>query len=141
MSPTTTPSPGDEGPEGPDTPDDASDDAADATDDAARREAAEAFARLRRELADTPAVDIVANHVIGLWQLALIHLGLDRPDEEPDLEQARLVVDAVSALVDGLGERLGRHHVPLRDALAQLRLAYAQIAGRADAPDGPNGTP
>ena len=32
------------------------------------------MARVRAELAATPVVDIVANHAVGLWQLALLHL-------------------------------------------------------------------
>ena len=39
------------------------------------------------------------------------------------------VVDVVR-IVEGLGDRLGRHAVPLRDALAQLRVAYVQVQQR-----------
>jgi uncharacterized protein DUF1844 len=92
-----------------------------------------AMAQARAELAATPVADIVANHAIGLWQLALLHLGLDRrPDAgeapAPNLTEASLAVDAMGALVEGLGERLGEHHKALADALAQLRVAYVQIA-------------
>jgi hypothetical protein len=80
-----------------------------------------------QRLAETPVGDIVANHAIGLWQLAVLHLGLS--GETPaDLEQAALALDAMAALVDGLGDRLGEHAGPLRDALAQLRLAYVQVS-------------
>jgi hypothetical protein len=83
--------------------------------------------RMRAELAATPVIDIVANHVIGLWQLAVLHLGLDG-ERPPDLGEASLAIDAVGAVVEGLGDRLQDHEQPLRDALAQLRLAYVQIA-------------
>jgi uncharacterized protein DUF1844 len=90
-----------------------------------------ALAQARAELAATPVADIVANHAIGLWQLAVLHLGLDRPGEEPakpNLSEARLAIDAMAALVEGLGEALGDHHKPLVDALAQLRLAFVQVS-------------
>ena len=93
----------------------------------------EALARL----AQTPVADIVANHAIGLWQLAVLHLGLGG-DDAPDLVQASLAIDAMGALVDGLGERLGEHAVPLRDAVAQLRLAFVQVSQAAQQPDTPN---
>jgi hypothetical protein len=95
---------------------------------------AEEYEAARAELAAAPVADIVANHAIGLWQLAVLHLGLDRPagaDDEPakpDLAEARLAIDAMGALVEGLGEALGEHHKPLVDALAQLRLAFVQVS-------------
>ena len=92
-------------------------------------EAREQLRQLREQLAATPVADIVANHAIGLWELALLHLSPAEGDA-PDLEQAQLAVDGVAALVEGLGDRLGRHEEPLREALRQLRLAYVEISRR-----------
>ena len=50
-----------------------------------------------------PAEVVVTNHVMGLYELAAIHLSAD----EPDLASAALAIDAVACLVDGLGDRLG----------------------------------
>ena len=78
----------------------------------------------REQLAQTPAAVVVANHAIGLFQLAAIHL-----DREPaNLGDARLAIDALSALVDGLAGRLGEEEQALKEALAQLRLAYVEVA-------------
>jgi hypothetical protein len=88
-------------------------------------ELAEEFERLREQLAATPVADIVANHAVGLWQLAIVHLAPEA-GEPARLDQARLAIDAMAALVEGLEGRLGENEVPLRDALAQLRLAYVQ---------------
>ena len=46
-----------------------------------------------------PAEVVVTNHVMGLYELAAIHLSSD----EPDLAQAALAIDALGCLVDGLG--------------------------------------
>lgn len=115
---------GEHRPEDEDRPDAASDAGPD--DEAAR----EQLRQLREQLAATPVADIIANHAIGLWELALLHLS---PDEgmPPDLDEARLAIDGVAALVEGLGERLDRHQEPLREALAQLRLAFVEISRRA----------
>lgn len=89
--------------------------------------------RARAELASVPVADIIANHAVGLWQLALLHLvpdpGPDGASPEPRLADAALAIDALAALVDGLGARLVPHDEALREALSQLRLAYVQIAG------------
>ncbi len=87
---------------------------------------------LRDRLANTPAEVVVANHGFGLFELAALHLSL----QPPQLDQARLAIDALAALVDGLGDRLGEATSQLSDGLSQLRMAYVQIhaaeQGRAD---------
>ncbi|MEN9505740.1 MAG: hypothetical protein RI958_1666 [Actinomycetota bacterium] len=90
-------------------------------------EAAEMLEDARRRLADVPADVVVANHVMGLYELAAIHLGAT----PPDLGQAALAIDAVGCLVEGLGDRLGPDAATLRDALANIRLAFVQIKGTA----------
>jgi hypothetical protein len=99
--------------------------AGDVTDEEAR----EQLRQLREQLAATPVADIVANHAIGLWELAVLHLSPQEGDA-PNLEEAQLAIDAMGALVEGLGERLGRHEQPLRDALSQLRLAFVEMTRR-----------
>lgn len=86
----------------------------------------------RAELAAIPVADIVANHAIGLQQLAVIHL-LPDPDAdgnpgEPRLAEAGLAIDALGALVDALGDRLAPHHEALREAVTQLRLAFVELS-------------
>ena len=95
-------------------------------------EAYEELVRTRAELAAIPVADIVANHAVGLWQLAILHL---TPDPEPDgtpieprLPEAGLAIDALGALVDTLGERLEPHYEALREAVTQLRLAFVEIS-------------
>jgi hypothetical protein len=78
---------------------------------------------VRRQLAQVPAEVVVANHAMGLYELAAIHLSA----EPPNAEAAKLAIDAMGALVDGLTGRLGEPENTLRDALAQLRLAFVQV--------------
>lgn len=97
----------------------------------------EELSRIAAEMRATPVADVVANHAIGLFQISLLHLGLGVPDEggaPPDLEAARLAIDAMGALVEGLGGRLGHHREALEQGLAQARLLYVQV-GQALAAD------
>ncbi len=48
-----------------------------------------------------------------------------------------LAIDALGSLVEGLGDRLGPDEEALRDALAQIRLAFVQIKNAGGAPPQP----
>jgi hypothetical protein len=89
--------------------------------DAAR----DAIADARARLAEVPAEVVVTNHVMGLYELGAIHLSTD----PPNLGAASLAIDAVASLVEGLGDRLGDDAGTLRDALANIRLAFVQVKG------------
>jgi ribosomal protein L29 len=97
-------------------------------------ELAAQVAELRDQLAQTPAVVVVANHGYGLFELAALHLS----QKPPQLDQAQLAIDALGALVEGLAGRLGEHEAQLKDGLAQLRLAYVQSRAGASAGNGPD---
>jgi len=92
-------------------------------------EVEEELRRVRAELAATPVADIIANHAVGLWQLAVLHLTPDG-DDPPNLDEAGLAIDAMAGIIENLGDRLGENADPLRDALAQLRLAFVQVRDR-----------
>jgi hypothetical protein len=122
----------------------AAQDAADAeaapagADEAAADPIADAQAAIedaRRRLAEAPPEVVVTNHVMGLYELAAIHLSAD----QPNLPAAALAIDAVACLVDGLGDRLGPDVATLRDALANIRLAFVQIKSRSPVPSEPTG--
>jgi hypothetical protein len=93
------------------------------------------MAELQERLAETPVEDVIANHAYGMFELAALHLSR----QPPALVESRLAIDALGALVEGLGERLGEHAGPLRDGLAQIRLAFVQISGAATSGGGPAG--
>jgi hypothetical protein len=90
-----------------------------------------AILQARAELAAVPVADIVANHAVGLWELAILHLSPDPlPDgrpARPRMAEAGLAIDALAAMVDTLGARLAPHDEMLREAVTQLRLAFVQL--------------
>lgn len=94
-----------------------------------------AMVELQEQLAQTPVELVIANHAFGLFELAALHLSL----QPPQLPQARLAIDALGALVDGLQGRLGDYESQLIDGVAQLRMAYVQIRGASQAPGSPGG--
>lgn len=81
------------------------------------------LAAMQEEVATTPASVVIANHAVGLFQLAAIHLNR----QPPNLAEGRLAIDAMAALVEGMAGRLGDEEQPLRDGLAQLRMAFVQL--------------
>lgn len=96
--------------------------------DAPRSELSDSFDALseaRRRLMEAPVDMVVANHAMGLFELGAIHLS----DDPPNLEASALAIDALACLVEGLDDRLGDHLPTLRDALANIRLAFVQIKG------------
>jgi hypothetical protein len=77
----------------------------------------------RQRLAAVPAAEVVANHAMGLFELGAIHLS----QSPPKLDEAAIAIDGMAALVESLGDRLGPNAAVLRDALAQIRLAFVQV--------------
>ncbi len=80
---------------------------------------------MREQLASTPAEVVVANHCYGLFELAAIYLS----QEPPMLFQARLAIDGLGYLLDGLRGRLGEAEPSLLESLSQLRLAFVRLEG------------
>jgi hypothetical protein len=78
------------------------------------------MAETERQLATTPPEVVIANHAMGMYELAAIHLR----QNPPNLNEASLAIDALSALVDGLEGRLGENEATLREARAQLQQAF-----------------
>jgi hypothetical protein len=97
-------------------------------DERAQAEAlAKEMAEVRDQLARTPAAVVVANHVMGFYELAAIHLS----QQPPTFDEASVAIDAMRAVLEQLQGRLGENEEVLRDALSQLQLAYVQLRARA----------
>lgn len=90
------------------------------------------MAEAQQRLAAASAADVVANHAMGLYEFAAIKLGA----EPPMLEDARAAIDALGALVETVGDRLGEHADPLTDALASIRMAWVSRSEPGTSDDG-----
>ena len=82
------------------------------------------LAEARVRLMETPAAEVVANHAMGLYELAAIHLGA----QPPSIDEAKVAIDAMTGVVTQLPGRLGDNETVLREALQQLQLAFVQLS-------------
>ena len=100
--------------------------------------------QLREQLASVSAADVVAEAALSLIALAYVRLGVP-PEQHArfrDLDAARLLVDALGGMLSATEGRLGPPEAGLRDALANLRMAYAEVAAHAEAhPDDDDAEP
>jgi hypothetical protein len=85
-------------------------------------------AALEEEIRRLTPEDVIVQTAITLVNLAGRKLGLGAPDgdAEKDLGQARTAIEGVRALLPLVPEE---PQAPIRDALAQLQMAYAQQSG------------
>lgn len=88
-------------------------------------EAQAAVDAMRAQLADTPAEVVIANHCYGLFELAAIYLS----QSPPMLFQARLAIDALGFILEGLKGRLDEAEPALLESLSQLRLVFVRLEG------------
>ena len=77
---------------------------------------------MQEQMLRTPATIVVANHCIGLVELAALHLG----QNPPNLAEAQVAIDALSGMIDAVGARMGENGPPLRQALNQMRMAFIE---------------
>jgi hypothetical protein len=79
--------------------------------------------RVRREVAATPAAEMLANYLMRFFDLATIYL----EGEPPAFAEAATVIEAFRSVLDGLGDRLGEHRPMLTEALGQLQMVFVQV--------------
>ena len=86
-------------------------------------------AQLEEELRRITVRDVLLQTIVSLVNLGGQRLGLT-PDTEDmrDLEQARLAIEGVRALLPILEDLDAEQMRPVREALSQLQMAYAQLA-------------
>lgn len=98
---------------------------------AEQRAAAEEYARqldeAHRQIAQTPAGLVVGQQALQFYEVAAIHLS----QPEPKLAEAQIAIDALAAVVDRLGSRLGEAESALRQALHQIQLAFVEVSKQA----------
>jgi hypothetical protein len=91
------------------------------------RQMAQEMADVQRQMAEAPAAVVIANHAMGIYELATIHLR----QQPPNLTEAKVAIDAFGALLESLQGRLGQDEPTLIQALDQLRMAFVQLSSAA----------
>ncbi|HKY16448.1 MAG TPA: hypothetical protein VJM33_16090 [Microthrixaceae bacterium] len=81
------------------------------------------MAEVQQRIAQTPAGEVLANHLMGFYELAAIHLSQD----PPHFDDAALAIDALRAVLEQVGPRLGENANVLTQALQQLQMAFVQL--------------
>jgi hypothetical protein len=102
-------------------------------DPAAAQEEEELRRRLEEELRKLRVEDVLLQSVVSLINLTSRRIA--KPDEK-DLDQARLGIDAIRALVGLLPDEAADQ---VRQALSELQVAYASEAGGGGAAPGSEG--
>jgi len=82
-------------------------------------------------IASAPAADVIANHLMGFYELAAIHLS----QQPPHFVEATVAIEALAAVLDRLQGRLGDAEATLDQALSQIQLAFVQLKQQMDTPD------
>lgn len=86
---------------------------------------------------------VLLEHVVTLVNLGMRRTGLQPgTEEERDVEQVRVAIDGIRALIPVLERTAPEQIGPIRDALSQLQLAFVKIGGsQPAAPAGQGGGP
>lgn len=82
--------------------------------------------RVREQLLQTPAADVVANHLMGMYELAAIHMA----QNPPNLAEATLGIEALAGVLDRLSGKFGENEPVLRQALTQLQQAFVELSNQ-----------
>ncbi|NLA37487.1 MAG: hypothetical protein GX868_17620 [Actinobacteria bacterium] len=85
--------------------------------------------RVRQEMLAVPAAEIVANHLMGIYELGAIHLG----ENPPNFAEASVAIETLRAVLERLEGKFGEAEAVLRQALAQLQQAFVQLKEQLEA--------
>lgn len=86
--------------------------------------------------------DVVLQTVVSLLNLGGRRAGLaPGTEDEADPEQVRLAIEGARSLLPLVEDALGPDAAQLREAIAQLQLAYARMAGAGEGSAQPGGEP
>jgi hypothetical protein len=95
-------------------------------------------AQLEEQLRTLRVEDVVVQTIVTLVNLGGRRAGLaPGTEDEQDPEQLRLAIEGARALLGLIEDQLGPDGAAIREALSQLQMAYAQLAG--GAPGAPGG--
>jgi hypothetical protein len=80
--------------------------------------------KMVQEMAEVPSLEWVINVAVSLANAAGVKLN------SRHLEDARLAIDALAGMMSSVGSRLQDAEAPLRQTLAELQMAYSQLASQ-----------
>lgn len=87
--------------------------------------------QMEEEMRRVRVQDLVAQSVVSILNLSYRRIA---KEDERDLEQARVGIEAIRGMVDALDPEAQRE---IRNALSQVQVLYAQAAGEGDAGPAP----
>ncbi len=82
------------------------------------------FEEAKQRISETPVDQIITTHIIGLYELAVIHLQKD----PPDLKSAKIAVNAMAGIVEGVAEDLQEYEEAMRSALTEIQMAFVKAS-------------
>ena len=92
-------------------------------------------AQLEDQMRQLRVEDVIVQTIVTLVNLGGRRAGLaPGTEEERDPEQLRLAIEGARALLPLIESELGPDGQAIREALSQLQMAYAQLAGGQGAP-------
>lgn len=91
------------------------------------------------DIGDVPAVEVVLTVAMHLMTASAVACGLtmneDGMSREPDLAEARILINALAALVTAAAPDVGSMHAaPLRDGLTAVQRAFLEASAIPDPP-------
>lgn len=91
------------------------------------------------DIGDIPAVEVVLTLAMHLMTASAVACGLTTDDDgiprEPDLAEARILINALAALVTASAPDIGSMHAaPLRDGLTAVQRAFREASVIPDEP-------
>jgi uncharacterized protein (DUF2236 family) len=99
-------------------------------------------AMYEQELKRVRVEDVVVQTIVSLINLGGRKAGVaPGTEDERDLDQVRKAIEAVKALLPQVEDLLGPDLPKIREAVAQLQMAYAQAAGGQGEPQAPASEP
>jgi len=84
----------------------------------------EQLAEISQRILETPIETMLAQHFVGLFEIAAIHLSAD----SPNLHNARLVINAMDGMMSATEGELGNAEEPMQSMLHQIRMAFVSVS-------------
>lgn len=95
-----------------------------------QQEMEQQLAEIRQRILQTPIEAMLAQHFVGLYEIAAIHMSA----ETPNLHSARLAINAMDGILSATEGELGDAEESMQSMLHQLRMAFVSASQNSDEP-------